>query len=219
MGVRVKICGIRDAETAAVAVAAGADALGFVFAESKRKIAPETAREIISRLPPFVATVGVFVDAPREFVSEVADFCRLDAVQLHGTESPEYCLELGRKVIKAFGVRQKGILSSGAATGGLLSEADLELIAAYHSVSAVLLDTSVPGLAGGTGRTFDWGLLSGMRFQVPLILAGGLTPENVAAAVRIARPYAVDVSSGVETDGRKDAAKIHVFIRQAKEVV
>lgn len=219
MAVRVKICGISDSETAAAAVAAGADALGFVFAESKRKIAPETARDIISRLPPFVAAVGVFANAPPEVVREVADFCRLDAVQLHGAESPEYCLEFGRKVIKAFGVRQKECSPTGAGAGVLLSEADLELIAAYRSVSAVLFDTGVPGLAGGTGRTFDWGLLTGIRVQVPLILAGGLTPENVAAAVRMVRPYAVDVSSGVETNGRKDAAKIHAFIRQAKEVV
>lgn len=219
MTVRVKICGIRNAETAAVAVAAGADALGFVFAESKRKVTPETAREIILGLPPFITTVGVFVDAPQEFVREVAEFCRLDAVQLHGLESPEYCMQIGLKVIKAFGVRQKGVSIDGTVEGALFSEKDLELINAYRSVSAVLLDTSVPGLAGGTGKTFDWGPLCGKRFKVPLILAGGLTPENVTEAVRTVYPYAVDVSSGVETNGRKDAAKIRAFICRAKEVV
>lgn len=219
MTVRVKICGITDMETATAAVAAGADALGFVFAESRRKVAPEAAREIILGLPPFVSAVGVFVDAPLELVREVADYCRLDAVQLHGMESPEYCTQLGLKVIKAFGVRPKEAPSSGTAAGALVSESDLELIDTYRSVSAVLLDTAVPGLAGGTGRTFDWGLLNGKRFKIPLILAGGLTPENVTSAVRTVRPYAVDVSSGVETDGRKDAAKIKAFIKQVKEVV
>ncbi|HIE13266.1 MAG TPA: phosphoribosylanthranilate isomerase [Desulfotomaculum sp.] len=219
MAVRVKICGIKDAETAAVAVAAGADALGFVFAESKRRITPEAAREIILGLPPFVSAVGVFVDAPQGLVREVAEFCRLDTVQLHGAESPEYCIEIGLKVIKAFGVRQKGVPIDGSVEGGLFFGKDLALIDAYRSVSAVLVDTSVPGLAGGTGRTFDWGLLCGKRFQAPLILAGGLTPENVTEAVRTVRPYAVDVSSGVETNGLKDAAKIQAFICRAKEVV
>ncbi|MDI6631588.1 MAG: phosphoribosylanthranilate isomerase [Bacillota bacterium] len=203
MTVRVKICGIRDIETARAAVEAGADALGFVFAASRRQVTPEAAREIIAALPPFVTAVGVFVDLPPAVVREVSDFCRLDAVQLHGAETPEYCRELNLRVIKAVRVRDA---------------ASLEGLDAYP-VQAVLLDTYVPGTPGGTGKTFNWGLLAGREFRVPLILAGGLTPENVRAAVQAVRPYAVDVSGGVETDGRKDPAKIRAFIRQAKEVV
>ena len=203
MSVRVKICGIRDRETARAAVEAGADALGFVFAASPRRVTPEVAREIIAALPPFVTTVGVFVDAPLSVVREVAAFCRLDAVQLHGAEPPEYCRELNLRVIKALRVKDAGSLAA---------------IDAYP-VQAMLLDTYLPGRAGGTGKAFDWGLLAGMKFRLPLVLAGGLTPENVGAAVRTVRPYAVDVSGGVETGGRKDPAKIRAFIRQAKEVV
>lgn len=203
MTVRVKICGIQDLETARAAVEAGADALGFVFAASHRRVTPEAAREIIAALPPFVTTVGVFVDVPPVVVQEVAAFCRLDAVQLHGTEPPEYCKELNLRVIKAIRVRDAASLNG---------------LDAYP-VQAVLLDTYVPGTPGGTGKTFDWRLLAGRELRAPLILAGGLTPENVRAAVRTVRPYAVDVSGGVETGGRKDPAKIRDFIRQAKRVL
>lgn len=205
MGVRVKICGITNLEAARVAVDAGADAVGFVFASSRRRVGPETARQIIGALPPFVTPVGVFVDAPLAEVKEIAAFCNLGAVQLHGAEPPEYCAALkaaGFRVIKAFRIKEAK---------------DLEAIVNYP-VHAVLLDTFVPGIAGGTGQVFDWGLLAGKVFQVPVVLAGGLTPENVAAAVRQVRPYAVDVSSGVETGGRKDPAKIRLFIQRAKEV-
>ncbi|WP_245963150.1 phosphoribosylanthranilate isomerase [Thermodesulfitimonas autotrophica] len=205
MMVRVKICGIQDVETARVAVAAGADALGFVFAASRRQVTPETVRQIVAVLPPFVVPVGVFVDAPLEAVKEIAAYCGLGAVQLHGAEPPGYCQalrEIGFRVIKGF--RVKG-------------PEDLAGLAGYR-VDALLLDTFVPGVAGGTGKAFDWGLLAGKVFPVPLVLAGGLTPENVAEAVRRVRPYAVDVSSGVETGGRKDPARIRLFIQRAKEV-
>ncbi|MFZ5650063.1 MAG: phosphoribosylanthranilate isomerase [Bacillota bacterium] len=197
--VRVKICGIRDTETALGAADAGADALGFVFAPGKRTISPEEAREIIGKLPPLVSRVGVFVNLPAAEVAAIAAFAGLDTVQLHGEEPPEYCRDLGFKVIKSF--------PAGSA-------ADLERAKDYR-VDGYLLDTPVQGRRGGTGRAFDWRLAAGLNAG-PLILAGGLNPENVREAIEIVRPYAVDVSSGVETGGCKDIGKIREFIRRVK---
>lgn len=200
--VKVKICGITDLETALFAAAAGAAALGFVFAPGRRRTGPEQARRICRALPPFVTRVGVFVDAPPGEVRELVDYCGLDAVQLHGGEPPGYCRALGERVpvIKAFRVGEAG------------PPADM----GDYPVAAVLLDTLVPGRAGGSGRAFDWRLALNTGLQTPLILAGGLTPENVARAVALVKPYAVDVSSGVETDGRKDREKIVRLIEAAK---
>ncbi|MEW6183673.1 MAG: phosphoribosylanthranilate isomerase [Bacillota bacterium] len=212
---RVKICGFQDLETAKAAADAGADAIGFVFAPSRRRITPETAREIIAKLPPFVTTVGVFVNEQVKTVREVAAFCHLDAVQLHGAEPPDYCRRLGLRVIKAFGVRRETVQDGTGPDLSVVSGEDFRAFDAYP-VNAILLDTYIPGKTGGTGESFDWKVLAGKRFPAPFILAGGLNPENVAAAVRSVRPYAVDVSSGVETDGRKDKAKVLQFIAQAK---
>ncbi|HHW42965.1 phosphoribosylanthranilate isomerase [Desulfofundulus thermobenzoicus] len=201
--IRVKICGITDLETALLAAEAGADALGFVFAGSPRYIAPETARRISRALPPFVTRVGVFVDAPLETIREMVHFCSLDAVQLHGQEPPEYCRLLPCRVIKAFRIEDGGGLPDFAG----------------YPADAFLVDTAVPGKAGGTGRTFNWQLVAGLNLPRPLILAGGLNPENVGRAVSTVRPYGVDVSSGVERDGRpgiKDPDKIRRFIAAAR---
>ena len=196
--VRVKICGIRDWEEARMVLDAGVDTLGFVFARSPRQIKPEAAREIITRLPPFTTTVGVFVNEPRYSLMEIAFFCRLDVLQLHGDEPPEYCHGLSQRLIKAVRVQNAASLKS------------LEF---YQEVQGVLLDAYVPGQAGGTGTTFNWELAQTVPTAgKPIILAGGLTPENVAAAIRLVRPYAVDVSSGVETGGRKDPARIAAFL-------
>lgn len=197
--VRVKICGICDPDSASAAVEAGADALGFVFAPGKRMLSPRMAREIAKTVPPFVSRVGVFVNPGAGDVTRIAAYVGLDYVQLHGDESPEFCRSLGCRVIKAFPVAK--------------SE-DLDRAENYR-VDAYLLDTLAPGARGGTGLTFDWRLAAGFRAG-PLILAGGLTPENVAGAIEAVRPYAVDVSSGVETGGRKDPAKIKEFIRRVK---
>lgn len=202
--VRVKICGITDFKTAMAAVDAGADALGFVFAESPRKIDGEKARSIATQLPPFVAKVGVFVDAPAEVVRQIVLYCGLDAIQLHGNESPEYCLqvrETGRKIIKAVAVRDYESLS----------------LVEHYPVDAVLADTFIPGKAGGTGKSFNWKYLANNKLSLPLILAGGLAPENVRQAIAEVKPYAVDVSSSVETNGVKDTDKIRAFIRRVKE--
>jgi phosphoribosylanthranilate isomerase len=197
--VRVKICGLTDIASALWAVGAGADALGFVFTESKRRISPEKAREIIKALPPFISRVGVFVNQSFEEISQIAGYAGLDTIQLHGEETPEFCSAFNYKVMKAFSVSGEQSIAS----------------AALYRVDAYLMDTSVPGLRGGTGKTFDWSLAAGFR-EGPLVLAGGLTPENVAGAVKTVRPYAVDVSSGVETGGRKDRHKIIEFVRRAK---
>jgi len=198
--VRVKICGIRDEKTALAAVAAGADALGFVFAPGLRQVDRELVRVICSKLPPFVSRVGVFVNAPAGLVQKTAVYCGLDVLQLHGSETPEYCKQLKYKVVKAFRVRDAGFMEK----------------INYYRCSAILLDTYVPGLAGGTGRSFDWRLARLPALTRPVILAGGLTPDNVKQALAVAGPYAVDVSSGVESHGKKDFEKIRLFIQRAK---
>jgi phosphoribosylanthranilate isomerase len=200
--VRVKICGVRRLEDAFVAVEAGADAIGLNFwRPGRRYVAPEAARVIARALPPFVARVGVFADEDAETIRRIADLCGLDALQLHGEESPEFCRQFERPVIKSIKVR------SAESLDGL----------ARFAVSAFLLDTHVPGEMGGTGRAFDWGLAARAKAAGPVILSGGLTPENVGEAIRAAAPYAVDVASGVETAGEKDPAKIRAFIARVQE--
>lgn len=200
--VKVKICGITNLDDALAAVAAGADALGFVFYDkSPRNVHPLKAAEIIAKLPPFVQTVGLFVDEEAERVNWTADFCGLDLVQLHGDEEPEFCSEINRRVIKAFRVKEA---------------ASLARLGSYQ-VAGYLLDAWVANAHGGTGMTFDWRLAEAAKEHGPLVLAGGLNPDNVADAVEKVRPYAVDVSSGVESEpGRKDHAKVREFIQRAK---
>lgn len=194
---RVKICGITNLKDALAAVQCGVDALGFVFADSPRKIEPADAKKIIFEIPPFVTTVGVFVDAPAEQVWEIALSCRLDALQFHGNESPEYCRGFDKGVIKAFRVKDRSIIDE---------------IARYH-VDAYLLDSSS---GGGTGKRFNWDLVREIEDRI--ILAGGLTPENVGEAIRRIRPYAVDISTGVErSPGKKDHHKIEEFIRNVRQ--
>ncbi len=205
--VKVKICGITNREDALFAVSSGADAKGFVFAESPRRITPEKALSIIRVLPPFITTVGLFVDESAATVEDIIKECRLDAVQFHGNETPDYCQRFcGRKkVIKAFRIKNKETFSQ------------LEL---YHNVDAYLLDAYSRDKKGGTGERFDWGLAQeAKRFARPVILAGGLTVGNVKEAIEIVKPYAVDVSSGVEASpGKKDPQLLKEFICNAKSV-
>ncbi len=204
--VRVKICGITNLEDALAAVEAGADALGFNFyPKSPRYIEPERARAIIERLPPFVTPVGVFVNEyDLEAMARAMARARLAVVQLHGDERPAFCREVAERwrVIKAVRVA---------------SERDLRGLADY-TVHALLLDAARPGAYGGTGERFDWELARHVAQFVPtLILAGGLSPENVAEAIRLVRPYAVDVCTGVEArPGKKDLERMRAFIAVAK---
>jgi phosphoribosylanthranilate isomerase len=197
--VRIKICGITNLTDAQLAAELGAHALGFIFyPKSPRSIAPEAVREIIRQLPPFVATVGVFVDENAPRVREIASLAGLDWVQLHGQETPDYCRSLGHRVIKGF--RIKG------------PESLAQLTDYREAAQALLLDTYKPGTPGGTGETFDWDLARQAKKYGAIILAGGLTPANVAQAIRVAQPMAVDVASGVEAaPGKKDPEKLRAF--------
>ena len=202
MNMRVKICGITNSEDAQAAVEYGADALGFVFAKSPRQITKEHARDIIKKLPPFVSPVGVFVDEKADMIKEICDFCGIHTVQLHGNEQPSYLKELeGYKLIKAFRVKE---------------EDDLKPLANYKP-HAFLLDSYVEGTMGGTGVPFKLEVARQAHKYGNIILSGGLTPENVKEAIQIVKPYAVDVSSGVESSpGKKDKLLMKQFIMNAK---
>ncbi|MEZ4598453.1 MAG: phosphoribosylanthranilate isomerase [Syntrophotaleaceae bacterium] len=202
---RVKICGITSREDALHAVDCGADALGLVFyTKSPRYLSPERARDIVGQLPPFVTAVGLFVNCPGEEILRTAVFCGLYTVQLHGDESPLECRLAPLQVLKALRVRDESSL------GGLDD----------YPVGTVLLDAWSPAGYGGTGQTFNWQLAARAALNRRIILAGGLTAENVADAVRTVRPYAVDVSSGVESaPGQKDPRKVAAFIRNAKRAM
>jgi phosphoribosylanthranilate isomerase len=204
MAVRVKICGITRAEDLHAACAAGADALGFVFyARSPRHVAAETVAALLRQLPPFVQSVGLFVDADPAFIESVLRVAPLDLLQFHGDETPADCARHGRPYIKAIRVNPDTDL--------------LKCAADFDAARGLLLDAFVPGVPGGTGERFDWNLIP-PNLPRPVILSGGLDPGNVAEAVRTVRPWAVDVSSGVEASkGIKDAQKIARFIANAKE--
>lgn len=196
---RIKICGLTRACDVDAATAAGADALGFVFyAKSPRYVEPSQAAKLIAGMPPFVTSVGLFVDAAIDEVLHVLKTSRLDLLQFHGDESPDYCEQFDRPYIKA--VRVKPGLNL------------LEYAERYASARGLLLDTYVEGVPGGTGATFDWTLIP-PQLPLPVILSGGLDAANVESAARAVRPWAVDVSSGVEASkGIKDASKIVAFI-------
>jgi phosphoribosylanthranilate isomerase len=203
---KVKICGMTRVKDAIAAVDAGADALGFIFYEpSPRYVSTHAAAEIIRELPPFVAKVGVFVDAGQETIERTIEVCGLDTLQLHGEEPPEFCERFGIKTIKAFRVRGRETIEQ----------------AKRYRHAAWLLDSYVSGQLGGTGAIFNWEVArEATKFSRMVILAGGLTPENVATAVQQVRPYAVDVSSGVESaPGKKDQPKMRSFIAAARAEV
>lgn len=203
---RIKICGITNREDAWTALDAGADALGFVFyAKSPRAVTPAVARTIIRDLPPFVVTVGVFVNEDPAIVRDAMDQCGLALAQLHGDETPAYCESLGRPVVKAIRVKDRGAFLALAEYQG------------RAGVRGFLLDAFSEEAYGGTGRLSDWQLAAEAAKTASIVLAGGLTVENVADAVKAVRPYGIDVSSGVESaPGRKDASKVAAFIRAAR---
>jgi len=203
MPVKVKICGITNTADAEAAIAAGADALGFVFCDrSPRCVTVETASRICATVPPYILRVGVFVDAEEDLVIGALSECGLSLLQFHGNESPGYCLQFGVMSMKAFRVRDASSLAS----------------LGSYATDAWLLDAFSPGKAGGTGETFNWDLaIEAGKLGRPIFLAGGLTPENVGEAVNRVQPFGVDVSSGVESrPGTKDHAKVKAFIEAAK---
>ena len=203
MSTRVKICGITSLADARAAVAAGADALGFNFYEqSPRQLTIPRAAEISRQLEPFILRVGVFVDAPEELVARALRECGLGMLQFHGAEPPDFCTRFGTMSMKAFRLRD--------------AESLKEL--PKYATDAWLLDAFSPAAPGGTGETFDWALaVEARKLGKPIFLAGGLTPENVAAAVRQVRPFGVDVASGVESSpGKKDPALMQAFVKAVR---
>ncbi len=199
---KVKICGITTVEAARTACEAGADMLGFVFAESSRRIPLSTAQEIIAQLPNHVSSVGVFVNETIDNIHRISETAGLDYIQLHGDEPPKFCKKLSFPVIKAFSVKEA---------------ADMKKLSEYEC-DFYLVDSPGIRYRGGSGKPFDWSLLQEQDLpREKMILAGGLNQANVAEAIRQVQPVAVDVSSGVETDGEKDHRKIIDFIRTAKQ--
>jgi len=199
MKTRIKICGITRVEDALAAARLGADAVGLVFyAGSPRAVTMEQAREIINALPPFVVPVGLFVNADAATVRDTVAAVPVQLLQFHGDETPDFCASFRRPFLRALRVRRETDL--------------LQYAREFHAAKGLLLDAWVEGVHGGTGATFDWSLIP-PDLPMPVILSGGLNPDNVEQAVRRVRPWAVDVSSGVESaKGIKDAAKIEAFI-------
>lgn len=205
MRTRVKICGITRPEDGLDAARSGADAIGFVFyAKSPRAVTPKQTAEIAAVLPPFVTTVGLFVDPDVEYVEAVLKDVSLDLLQFHGDEPPEFCRQFGRPYIKAIRMRD-----------GIDLQAELNR---YHDSHGLLLDTYTPGIPGGTGEAFDWHRVP-EKLASQIVLAGGLNAANVGEAIQQVKPYAVDVSGGVEASkGIKDADKIAAFMGEVKRV-
>jgi len=201
--VKVKVCGTTRLKDALLAVECGADAIGFIFyKKSPRCVSVKTAKEICSKLPPFVNRVGVFVNETAEKINRIADRCRLDAVQLHGDESPALCKKIKVRVIKAMRVKDASSLK--------------EMF--RYTVEGFLLDTYKEDQWGGTGKVFDWDLAVRAKKYGAVLLAGGLNPRNVREAIKKVKPYGVDVSSGVEqSPGKKDPKKVKAFLKAVRE--
>ena len=201
---RVKICGITRTEDALHAAAEGVDAIGLVFYEkSPRFVTSTQAAEICKKLPAFVTSVALFKDADADTVRQVLTEVSIDLLQFHGSETAEFCRQFGKPYIKALGMAGESSVP--------------KQVAEYHDARGLLLDGHAPGAAGGTGESFEWGMIPA-ELEYPLILAGGLNPDNVLGAIRAIHPYAVDVSSGVESEkGFKDAALVTAFMNNVRQ--
>jgi len=199
---KIKICGLTRVEDVVWANEMMPDYVGFVFAQSKRRIDAKKAREIVDKLNPNIKKVGVFVNQMPEHLSEIIKSCRLDIAQLHGDETPEYCNQIDIPVWKAMSVKSKRQLDA----------------LNHYDVDAILLDGYNPKAKGGTGTGFNWEWAKEMNFNMPLVLAGGLNADNVLQAINTLHPFVVDVSSSVETNGVKDFTKIITFIRKVRDI-
>ena len=205
---KIKICGITNPEDAQVAVQSGADALGFIFhSQSLRFVEVAIVKSIVSQLPPFVLPIGVFVNEAQTIVRNMMDECGLAIAQLHGEESPSYCETLGRPVVKGIRLRDRSSFLALAEYKG------------RANVRGFVLDAFSESAYGGTGKLADWNVAAEAAQAAPVLLAGGLSPENVQEGIQKVQPYGVDVSSGVESSpGKKDHSKVKAFIRAAKLV-
>lgn len=205
---KIKICGITNAEDAALAVSLGADALGFIlYRQSPRFVEPAVVRAIVAELPPFVLPIGVFVNEEADVVRHLMDECGLALAQLHGDETASYCHSLGRQALKALRLKDRGAFLALAEFQG------------RANIRGFVIDAFSEQAYGGTGQTVDWTLAAEAARAAPILLAGGLTPSNVSQAIQAVRPYGVDVSSGVEArPGKKDPVKVKAFIEAARLV-
>lgn len=211
---KVKICGLTEQEHAIAAARAGADFLGLIFAPARRQLTPENGHEIVQAVRQLglpARTVGVFVNLLATEVNRVADFCGVDWVQLSGDESWQYCRDISRPFIKVIHV------TSGRQTSSVLNEIRDGYCFLTGRAFICTLDAKIGSAYGGTGRAFDWQLAREVAARLPVIIAGGLTPDNVGHLVREVKPWGVDVSSGVETNGTKDIAKIKSFIEAVRQ--
>ncbi len=203
---KVKFCGLTNKEDALNAVALNAHALGFIFyKDSPRYIPPEKVLEIMLDIPPFIHSVGVFVNASFDMINEITTMCKLSLIQLHGDETPEFCSKFSLPVIKAISVKD---------------EADISRISLYKGiVSGILLDTKVENIYGGSGKSFDWGLaISAKEYDVPLILSGGINQQNIEKAIKMVSPYGIDISSGIEKEpGIKDYNKMKALLQSINQ--
>lgn len=204
--VRIKICGITNPQDASMAVELGVDALGFIFAPSPRQVSPENVQHIIDSLPPFVQTVGVFVNEDLSRIRDIMDFCGLDVIQLHGDESPEFCRELMPHTMKAFRLKDASSL--------------IPIRPYQGKVRGLLLDTYQENLKGGTGKAFEWNLaVKAREYGIPIILSGGLGPSNIERAISTVKPYAIDVNSSVEgRPGKKDPTLMKQLMEKVKSM-
>lgn len=219
MRTRVKICGLTRPEDVRLAGRLGADAVGFVFAGGPRQVSAPQARDLAAAAPPYVSRVGVFGPDQRREAPALAEACRLDTLQILGPPDPAYCAYFrGRfAIVAAIGVPPKAEGPGGPEQPNQLEALRATIAELAPHVDGLLLDTAKAGMLGGTGQAFDWSVLQGLESPVPLIVAGGLTPANVGELVRGARPWAVDVSSGVEAEpGVKDEAKLRAFFEAAR---